>query len=255
MLPASSFLEKSGTFVNAERRVQLVAPAIEPPGEARTDFDIITAVSRALGHDMGLATPEDATREIAALTPNFAGVTPELLGRQGLQWPVAADGTDTPILYREHFELSGGRGQFAALPYKEPGDAADDQFPLILVTGRRLEHYNAGTMTRRTGNLDLFPADWLEIHPDDAEELWISEGDLVSVRSRVGRIELPARLTDRIEPGHVFTAFHFPEVRTNLLVGASADVNTSCPEYKVVAVDVRPVPEVPTDRPAVAAIG
>jgi formate dehydrogenase major subunit len=255
VLPASSFLEKAGTFVNAERRVQLVAPAIDPPGEARTDFDIITTVSRSLGHDMGLATPADATREIAALTPNFAGATPELLGRQGLQWPVDEDGADTAILYRERFELPGGRGQFAALPYKEPGDAADDQFPLILVTGRRLEHYNAGTMTRRTGNLDLFPADWLEIHPDDAEALWISEGDLVSVRSRVGRIELPARLTDRIEPGHVFTAFHFPEVRTNLLVGASADVNTSCPEYKVVAVDVRPVPEVPTDRPAVAAIG
>ncbi len=252
ILPASSFLEKTGTFTNAERRVQLVDAAIDPPGEARTDFDILTAVSAALGHDMGLASPAAAMAEIAALTPDFAGVTYERLGRRGLQWPVAPDGTDAEILYTESFALPGGRGRFAALPYKEPGDAADDEFPLILVTGRRLQHYNAGTMTRRTKNLELMDHDWLELHPDDAARLWVSDGGLVSVRSRVGRIELPARVTDRIEPGHVFTAFHFPEVRTNLLVGASADVNTSCPEYKVVAVDVRPVGEEPSARPALA---
>jgi predicted molibdopterin-dependent oxidoreductase YjgC len=116
-----------------------------------------------------------------------------------------------------------------------------------------LEHYNAGTMTRRTGNLDLLPEDWLEIHPGDAARLWIADGSLVSVRSPHGRIELHARVTTRIEPGHVFTAFHFPEVRTNLLIGPSADVNTSCPEYKVVAVDVRPVAEEPRRTPAIAA--
>ncbi len=254
ILPASAFLEKAGTFTNAERRIQLVAPAIDPPGEAKTDFEIITMVSRALGHDMGLATPADAMDEIAALTPDFAGVSHERLGRHGLQWPVAANGTDSPILYRERFELPGGRARFAALPYKPPGDAADEQFPLILVTGRRLEHYNAGTMTRRTPNIELVDHEWLEIHPDDAERLWISDGDLVSVRSRVGRIELPARLTARIEPGHVFTAFHFPETRTNVLVGASADVNTSCPEYKVIAVDVRPVHEQPSQLPALAGV-
>lgn len=254
VLPASSFLEKEGTFTNAERRIQLVAPAIDPPGEARTDFAILTEVSRALGHDMGFATPEDAMREIAALTPDFAGVTYERLGRGGLQWPVAADGTDATILYEERFVQPDGRGRFAALPYKEPGDAADADFPLILVTGRRLQHYNAGTMTRRTENLELFAKDFLEIHPDDAARLWIGDGELVSVRSRVGRIEIEAKVTERIEPGHVFTAFHFPEVRTNLLVGASADVNTSCPEYKVVAVDVRPMPEVPAERPVLAGV-
>ncbi len=255
ILPASSFLEKTGTFTNAERRIQLVGAAIEPPGEARTDFDILTALSRALGHDMGLEAPADAMREIAALTPEFAGVTYERLGRRGLQWPVAPDGTDAPILYGERFEQPDGRAHFAALPYKEPGDAADDEFPLVLITGRRLEHYNAGTMTRRTANLELLPAEWLELHPDDAARLWVADGDLVSVRSRVGRIEVHARITDRIEPGHVFTAFHFPEVRTNLLVGASADVNTSCPEYKVVAVDVRPVQEAPSATPALASAG
>jgi len=255
VLPASSFLEKTGTFTNAERRIQLVGAAIDPPGDARTDFDILTGLSRALGHDMGLDTPQDAMREIAALTPEFAGVTYERLGRRGLQWPVEADGTDAPILYGERFEQPDGRAHFAALPYKEPGDAADEEFPLVLITGRRLEHYNAGTMTRRTANLDLLPADWLELHPDDAARLWVSDGDLVSVRSRVGRIEVHARITDRIEAGHVFTAFHFPEVRTNLLIGASADVNTSCPEYKVVAVDVRPVQEAPSAWPALAGAG
>ena len=187
------------------------------------------------------------------LTPDWAGVSHARLARRGLQWPVAADGTDSPILYGERFELPGGRAQLAALPYKPPGSEASDEFPVILVTGRRLEHYNAGTMTRRTANLDLLPSDWLEIHPEDAERLWIDDGMLVSVRSPYGRIELPARVTTRIEPGHVFTAFHFPEVRTNLLVGPSADVNTSCPEYKVVAVDVRPVAEEPRKTPAIAA--
>ena len=254
ILPASSFLEKSGTFTNAERRLQLVAPAIEPPGSARTDFEIITTISRALGHDMGWDEPEDAMREIAALTPHFAGVTYERIGRGGLQWPIAPDGTDAPILYEETFELPSGRGRFAALPYKAPGDAADDDFPLILVTGRRLQHYNAGTMTRRTGNLELNDRDMLEIHPDDAAALWISDGDMVSIRSRQGRTEITAQVTDRIERGHVFTTFHFPETRTNLLVGGSSDVNTSCPEYKVIAVDVRPIGEEATTTPALAAL-
>jgi predicted molibdopterin-dependent oxidoreductase YjgC len=252
ILPASAFLEKDGTFINAERRFQLVAPAIDPPGEAKTDLEIIMSISKRLGHDMGWQTSADTMDEIAALTPQYAGASHERIGRRGLQWPVAADGTDSPILYSEHFELPGGKASFAPIPYKEPGDAADEEFPLILVTGRRLEHYNAGTMTRRTGNLELVDRDWLEVHPDDAARLWIKDGERVSVRSRVGRIETEARVTDRIEPGHVFTAFHFPEVRTNLLVGSSADVNTSCPEYKVVAVDVRPMAEQPAYTPAIA---
>lgn len=204
---------------------------------------------------MGFEDPADAMDEIAALTPDWAGVSHERVGRGGLQWPVAADGTDTPILYADRFELPGGRAQLAALPYKPPGSEVCDEFGVILVTGRRLEHYNAGTMTRRTGNLDLVDSEWLEIHPDDAARLWIEDGSLVSVRSAHGRIELVAHVTARIEPGHVFTAFHFPELRTNLLIGPSADVNTSCPEYKVVAVDVRPVSEQPRRTPAIAAAG
>jgi formate dehydrogenase major subunit len=255
VLPASAFLEKTGTFTNAERRFQVVEPSIDPPGGARTDFDIITTVSRMLGHDMGFRTPWDVTDEYARLTPHYAGVSRENLGRRGLQWPVRPDGTDSPTLYDTTFDNPSGKGQFAALPYKAPGDAPDAEFPLVLVTGRVLQHYNAGTMTRRTGNVELVDRDWLEIHPDDAARLWISTGDLVSIRSRVGHTRLHAQVTDRIEPGHVFTSFHFPEARTNLLIGQSADVNTSCPEYKVVAVDVRPMPEQPAFAPQLTAAG
>jgi formate dehydrogenase major subunit len=251
VLPASAFLEKEGTFINAERRFQVVEPAIDPPGEARTDFEIIGEVARRLGHEFGWDTPWDALDEVARLTPHYAGVSRERLGRSGLQWPVRHDGTDSPTLYDTTFDRPGGRGHFAALPYKAPGDAADEDFPLVLVTGRILQHYNAGTMTRRTPNATLVDRDLLEVHPLDAERLWIKDGDRVSVRSRVGRIEVEAKVTERIEPGHVFTTFHFPETRTNLLVGQSADVNTSCPEYKVIAVDVRPIGEQAAFTPVV----
>jgi formate dehydrogenase major subunit len=255
VLPASAFLEKEGTFINAERRFQVVEPAIDPPGEARTDFEIIGEVARRLGHEFGWDTPWDALDEVARLTPHYAGVSRERLGRRGLQWPVRPDGTDSPTLYDTTFDRPGGRGHFAALPYKAPGDAADEDFPLVLVTGRILQHYNAGTMTRRTANATLVDRDLLEVHPLDAERLWIKDGDRVSVRSRVGRIEVEAKVTERIEPGHVFTTFHFPETRTNLLVGQSADVNTSCPEYKVIAVDVRPIGEQASFTPVVPDLG
>ena len=243
VLPAAAFLEKSGTFTNAERRIQLVSRAAEPPGGAKTDLEIFGLVSSALGHELPYDGPEDVMAELAETTPHFAGVTYERLERSGLQWPVAADGTDSPILYRERFQHPDGLGRMAALPYKAPGDEISDEYPLILVTGRRLEHYNVGTMTRRTGNLELMDHDWLEVHPDDAAVAGIAHGELVKVRSRNGEIALVAQLTKRIEPGHVFTAFHFPEVRTNLLVGPSADINTSCPEYKVIAVAITPVRE------------
>jgi formate dehydrogenase major subunit len=238
ILPASSFLEKTGSFTNAERRVQLVQAANDPPGSAKTDFEILTTVSRALGHEMGYETPSDVMDEVAEMTPRYAGLSHERMGRKGQQWPVAADGTDSPILYEDHFERPNGLAHFAALPYKEPGEAADEEYPLILVTGRRLEHYNAGTMTRRTGNMDLAAGDILEIHPEDAAARGLDDGGIATVRSRRGEIRLPVEVTSRIEPGHVFTTFHFPECRINLLVGSSSDVNTSCPEYKVIAVSV-----------------
>ena len=197
--------------------------------------------------------PEDAMREIAALTPEFAGVTYERLGRSGLQWPVDGrrDATRRSSTSTSSTAPAGARTS-PRCPTRSRATPPTRTSRSCSSPGRRLQHYNAGTMTRRTANLELMDRDWLEIHPDDAARLWIGDGDLVSVRSRVGRIEVEARVTERIEPGHVFTAFHFPEVRTNLLVGSSADVNTSCPEYKVVAVDVRPVAEEPSRTPALA---
>jgi formate dehydrogenase major subunit len=254
ILPASAFLEKDGTFINAERRFQLVEAAIDPPGGARTDLDIIMTVSRMLGHEMGWETPWDTLDEISRLTPQYRGVSKERIGRTGAQWPMHPDGSDSPTLYDTFFDNPTGKGHFAALPYKAPGDAPDREFPLVLVTGRVLQHYNAGTMTRRTHNAQIVDRDWLEIHPSDAERLWVSDGDIVSIRSRVGHTELYARVTERIEPGHVFTSFHFPETRTNLLIGQSADVNTSCPEYKVIAVDVRPMSEQPAFTPVVETV-
>ena len=190
--------------------------------------------------------------EIAALTPRLRRRRPTSgSAAAGLQWPVAPDGTDAPILYERRVRrCPAARRSSRRCPYKAPGDAADEEFPLILVTGRRLQHYNAGTMTRRTGNLELIDRDVLEIHPDDAERLWIADGDIVSVRSRDGPDrDRPRRSPTGSSRGHVFTTFHFPETRTNLLIGQSADVNTSCPEYKVIAVDVRPIGEEPRACP------
>ena len=135
ILPASSFLEKAGTFTNAERRMQLVRPAVEPPGAAKTDLEICKLISARLGHELPWDGPEDVMREIAELTPDFAGVTYERMEERGLQWPVEPDGTDAPMLCQTSFALPDGRARFAALPYKEPGDEASDEYPLILVTG------------------------------------------------------------------------------------------------------------------------
>jgi formate dehydrogenase alpha subunit len=238
VLPAASFLEKTGTYTNAERRLQLVQAAADPPGEVKTDLEIFTLAAQRLGGELPWAGPADVMAEIAELTPHFAGVTYERLVPRGLQWPVAPDGTDAPILFEHRFEKPGGRGHLAALPYQVPGNEASEEFPLVLVTGRRLEHYNVGTMTRRTGNAELLTHETLELHPDDAGPLGIADGDLADVRSAWGATRLVAHITDRIEPGHAFTSFHFPEARVNVLVGPSVDVFTSCPEFKVVPVAV-----------------
>lgn len=238
VLPAASFLEKDGTFTNGERRIQLVRAAVAPPGGARTDLEICVLISAALGHELPYDGPADVMDEVAALTPHFAGVTYERLGRGGLQWPVAPDGTDTPICFTEHFERPGGRGHLAALPYQAPGNQTSEDYPVTLITGRRLEHYNVGTMTRRTHNLALRPHETIDLNPDDAHHLGIREGDLVQVRSTRGAMRITAALSSRIQPGQAFTSFHHPEVRTNLLLGESADLDTGCPEYKVVPVAI-----------------
>ena len=253
MLPGSSFLEKTGTFTNAERRIQLVREAVKPPGNARRDLDILFDLSKRLGYEMPHAGPSEVMDEIAELTPPWKGVSYARLGTQGLQWPVPdAQHLGTPILYEERFGTPSGRANLFAVDWEPPGESASDAFPFILITGRQLAHYNSGTQTRRTGNVELQPADLVEIHPTDAERIGAKDGDLLEIESARGKVQTHACVTTRVAPGNVFLSFHFPEVKTNLLTSGNADPLTSCPEYKVTAVDVRKVPGVHALPPATA---
>ncbi len=253
LLPGSSFLEKTGTFTNAERRVQLVREAVPPPGEARRDLDILFELSKRLGYEMPHASAADVMDEIAAMTPQWRGISHERLGGQGLQWPVPTkDHPGTPVLYTETFATASGRAQLFAVDWEPPGESASDRFPFVLITGRQLAHYNCGTQTRRTHNTDLQPADLVEIHPRDAERLGIVDGSWVEIESARGKVQTWARVTTRVAEGNVFLSFHFPEVKTNLLTSGNSDPTTRCPEYKVTAVDVRKVPGEHPPPPAIA---
>jgi formate dehydrogenase alpha subunit len=238
VLPAASFLEKDGTFTNFDRRVQRVRPAAAPPGDARTDFEIANALARALGGDLHCPTPEAAFAELASLAPIFGGMSHERLDRFGaLHWPCrTSEGPGEATLYRKRFETPSGRARLAAVPYRRPGEQPDDEHPLVLITGRRLEHYNAGTMTRRTDNLRLRPGEQVEINPQDATQLGIATGDLVRLASRRASIEVAAEVTERVQPGELFLAFHFPDTPVNRLTSDVGDEITGCPEYKVTAV-------------------
>ncbi|RZT79514.1 formate dehydrogenase alpha subunit [Micromonospora violae] len=242
VLPAVSFLEKDGTFVNFERRVQRVHPALPPPGQAKTDFEILHLLAAAMDADLGCPTPADAMAECASLTPTFAGITHARLDRDGpLYWPCRApDQPGEARLYLDRFATPDGRAALAARPYLPPGEQPDRRFPFVLVTGRRLAHYNSGSMTRRTPNLDLVPREALDVHPDDAARLGLADGDVVEVASRRARVTFPVNVTDSVAPGQVFTTFAFPDQPTNALTSDCADTTTGCPEYKVTAVALRP---------------
>ena len=231
VLPGASFLEKDGTFTNGERRVQRVRAAVPPV--VRPDWQTITALMGATGWPQN-TDPERILAEIATVAPLFAGLAFPRLDGDGLQWPVPTpDHPGTPILHAASFPI--GRGRFSVVAYV-PSPAASAG--LVLITGRVLAHYNCGTMTRRTGNADLAPADLLEISPADAAERGIAEGDRVRIASRTGTAHAIAALRDRIAPGTVFLTFHFPETQTNAVTGDVRDRITGCPEYKLTAVDV-----------------
>jgi formate dehydrogenase major subunit len=184
----------------------------------------------------------DVMDEIAALTPQMRGISYDRLAKRGLQWPVPdREHPGTPVLYTERFATKSGRAGLYSVEWEPPGEEATPEYPFVLVTGRQLAHYNSGTQTRRTGNAVLQPADLVEIHPEDAERLNVSDGDVIEVRSRRGAVETWACVTTRVAPGNVFLSFHFPEVKTNVLTSGNSDPNTRCPEYKVTAVSVRKV--------------
>ncbi|HUN26659.1 MAG TPA: formate dehydrogenase subunit alpha [Steroidobacteraceae bacterium] len=236
-LPGSSFLEKDGTFTNAERRIGRVRKVMEPLARY-ADWEATQLLANALGYPMHYTHPSEIMDEIAALTPTFRGVTYEKLERLGsIQWPcndAAPEGTPTMHVH----EFVRGKGKFLVTEYVPTSERSTARFPLILTTGRILTQYNVGAQTRRTANVVWHDEDVLEMHPHDADERGVSDGDWVGIMSRTGDTVLRARITDRMQPGVVYTTFHFPESAANIVTTENSDWATNCPEYKVTAVQV-----------------
>jgi len=237
-LPGSSFLEKDGTFTNAERRINRVRKVMPPMG-GLADWEATVALSNALGYPMHYNHPSEIMDEIAALTPTFAGVSYKKLDEVGsVQWPCnEAAPLGTPIMHMDHFVR--GKGRFMLTEYVATEERAGPRFPLLLTTGRILSQYNVGAQTARTPNTRWHDKDVLEIHPFDAEQRGIVDGDLVMLASRSGEIALVAEITERVQPGVVYTTFHHAKSGTNVITTEFSDWATNCPEYKVTAVQVR----------------
>jgi formate dehydrogenase major subunit len=237
LLPGTSFLEKDGTFTNAERRINRVRPVMAPR-TGKHEWQIVAEIAALMGSPMPYESSSQIMDEIAATTPTFTGVSFELLDKVGsLQWPCNAEhplGTET---MHEH-EFARGRGHFVETPYVATTERSTRKFPLILTTGRILSQYNVGAQTRRTANVVWHAEDLLEIHPHDAEDRGIRDGDLVTLASRVGKTTMHARLADRMPVGVVYTTFHHPVSGANVVTTENSDWATNCPEYKVTAVQV-----------------
>ena len=240
VLPATSFAEKDGTFTNTERRVQRVCKAVEPPGEAREDWRIICDIAARLGYTMEYADASAVQDEIAAVTPIYGGITYDRIHDVGLQWPCTdADHPGTKFLHSAQF--TRGKGKFHAVEFIPPRELPDNEYPFILTTGRMLEHWHTGTMTRRSVVLDnLEPAGFVEINPADAKGFGVDEGGSLRISSRRGEIEVPARITEKVFPGCVFLTFHFRENPANALTIAALDPIAKIPEFKACAVKVEP---------------
>ena len=239
-LPGSSFLEKDGTFTNAERRISRVRKVM-PPKAVYSDWEVTMLLSNALGYPMHYKHPEEIMAEIAALTPTFRGVSYRKLDELGsVQWPCNEEAPEgTPIMHIDHFVR--GKGRFIITQYVATDEKVTRRFPLLLTTGRILSQYNVGAQTRRTDNNRWHSEDRLEIHPVDAEDRGIRNGDWVGIQSRAGETVLRAVISERMQPGVVYTTFHFPESGANVITTDSSDWATNCPEYKVTAVQVMPV--------------
>ena len=240
-LPGASFLEKDGTFTNAERRISRVRKVM-PPLAIYADWEVTQLLSNALGYPMNYKHPREIMAEIAALTPTFQGVTYEMIDKHGsVQWPCNEDTLEigTPTMHIDKFVR--GKGRFLITKYQPTDEKVTRKFPLILTTGRILSQYNVGAQTRRTANNEWHSEDRLEIHPHDAEERGINQNDWVGIESRAGQTVLRADITPRMQPGVVYTTFHFPESGANVITTDSSDWATNCPEYKVTAVQVMPV--------------
>jgi len=236
-LPGSSFLEKDGTFINAERRCSRVRRVMKPKS-GYADWEITQLLSNAMGFPMSYGHPSEIMDEIARLTPTFSGISFDLIDRLGsVQWPCNAQHPEgTPTMHVGTFVR--GKGKFLLTEYVPTNEKVNAKYPLILTTGRILSQYNVGAQTRRTPNVQWHDEDRLEIHPTDAEDRGISEGDWCGIASRAGETVMRARVTDRVQPGVVYTTFHFPDSGANVITTENSDWATNCPEYKVTAVEV-----------------
>lgn len=239
ILPGASFLEKSGTFTNGERRVQAVREVVKPIEGTKVDGQIIVDIMNRMGYAQPDYSAKGMLEEIAQIVPFFAGITWENLGINGKQWPVAKGGIDTQILHTEEFKRGKGLFEFNAWRESVELEEHAKDYPYILTTNRELEHYNCGAMTRRTGNELILTEDYLMIHPEDAKDNLINEGDFVCLESPRGKVDVKARITDEVNKGVVSTTFHFPEIMVNNVTSDVHDSEAMCPEYKVVAVRIR----------------
>ena len=237
VLPAAAFAEKSGTYTSTERRVQMCRKAVEPPGEAKPDWQIVSALASKMGYSFPYRSTREINEEMTSLTPIYGGMQFDRLEESyGLQWP-CRDRQDpgTPTLHVGQF--SCGLGRFHAVEYRPPAESVSAEYPLLLTTGRILEHYHTGSMTRRTKVLHgMYPGGAIDIHPDDAVKLGVAEGDILNVASKRGRIEVPAHITDKVTPGLTFMAFHWKESPANMLTNAALDPTAKIPEFKVSAI-------------------
>jgi formate dehydrogenase major subunit len=243
ILPASSFMEKTGTYTNTDRRVQIGRTALLPPGEARLDWQIVCDLAARLGYPMPYESPEEIFAEFAALTENYQGLTYERLGGTGKLWPCPdpepSDGTS--VLFDDGFPTPNKKGKFVPCEYAPAKELPDQEYPLVLNTGRLLEHWHTGTMTRRATALDaLQPGPFVEVHPQDLQRFGICSGNEIAVRSRRGVIRLQARASEAVPPGSIFIPFHFREAAANVLTIDELDPIGKIPEFKFCAVRIEP---------------
>ncbi|MCJ7613625.1 molybdopterin-dependent oxidoreductase, partial [Candidatus Bathyarchaeota archaeon] len=237
VLPAAAYAEKDGTYTSTERRVQRIRKAVDPPGEARADWEIIVDLAKHMGYnEMNYTSPKEIMDEIAKLTPIYGGMHYDRIEVTGLQWPCPnREHPGTKFLHKDKF--ARGLGLFTAIEFIPPAEQPDGTYPFILTTGRILYHFHTGTMTRKSPTLEIqAPEGFIEINPKDAQKLGISEGDKVRVKSRRGEIIIKAKVTDRVQPGIVFIPFHFAEAAANKLTNSAYDPKAKIPELKVCAV-------------------
>ncbi len=241
VLPGASYAEKDGTFTSTDRSVQMVRKAVDPPGEARVDSEIVCDLAKRMGgKGFDYGSTAEIMDEIASLTPSYHGISHDRLKNGPLQWPCPTkEHPGTPYLHKEKFTRPNGKGKFFGIEFKEAAELPDNEYPFILVTGRLAFHYHTGTMTRKTALLEReSPTGYVEINPGDAGKLNIREGETVSVQSRRGEIQIKAFITDRVSTGTVFIPFHFAECAANILTNSAFDPGAKIPEYKVCAVKV-----------------